>query len=220
MTRLLAEDLLLLCWDDEKGRLHQRCSTTVGPGVGGALVIDAVLAEALAITDDRVRVTGTDPGDPMLAGVMAAAHRRRPPGVARLVQQVGTPGRYKAVRDRLVDRGVLSVDRRRLLGTVAYTRYPPADAVATEGMRETVRALLTGRVDPADADPRAVVLAGLAMPSGAGPLQGSGRSTGLVGVGKRDAGARGGPAPVEESAADVPAGPAPARASWRGPRPG
>lgn len=167
MTRLLAEDLLLLCWNDEKGGLHQRCSTTVGPGVGGALVIDAVFAGALVIADDRVQVTGTDPGDPMLTEVVAAAARRRPPGVTRLVQEVGTPSRYKAVRDRLVDEGVLCADRRRRLGIVPSIRFPPADLATTEALRGRVRALLTGRVVPADAELRDVVLAGLAAPAGA-----------------------------------------------------
>lgn len=167
MTRLLAEDLLLLCWDDEKGGLHRRCSTTVGPGIGGALVIDAVLAGALVIVDDRVVVTGTDPGDVMLTEVVAAADRRRPPGVTRLVQEVGTPSRYKAVRDRLVEQGVLRADRRRVVGLVPSTRFPPADPAITEAVRERVRALLTDRAAPADAEPREVVLAGLTVPTGA-----------------------------------------------------
>ncbi|MEX0659863.1 MAG: GPP34 family phosphoprotein [Egibacteraceae bacterium] len=167
MTRLLAEDLLLLCWNDEKGGLHQRCSTTVGPGIGGALVIDAVLAGALVIADGRVQVTGTDPGDLMLTEVVAAAGRRRPPGVARLVQEVGTPSRYKAIRDRLVEQGVLRADRRRVLGLVPSTRFPPADPATTEVVRERVRALLTGRAEPADAEPRAMMLASLAVPTGA-----------------------------------------------------
>lgn len=167
MSRLLAEELLLLCWDDERGTLHRRCSTTVGPGVGGALVVDAVLAGALEISGGRVRVTGDDPGDPLLVEVVAAANRHRPASVARLVQEVGTMGRYRAVRDRLVDQGVLRVDRRRLLGGVPYTRYPSVDPAVTGAVREPVHALLTGRLDPSGAGPRDVVLAGLAVPTGA-----------------------------------------------------
>lgn len=53
--RLLAEDLHLLCWDDDKGAVHSRCSDALAPGIGGALVLGAVLTEAVTVDEGRDR---------------------------------------------------------------------------------------------------------------------------------------------------------------------
>lgn len=49
MVRGLAEDLLLLCWDDQQGAEHRFCWKTVDIGVAGALVAEARLSRTLAV---------------------------------------------------------------------------------------------------------------------------------------------------------------------------
>lgn len=168
MARLLAEELLLLCWNDQKGAVDRRCSSTLTPGIGGALVIDALLAGALAVDNKRVRGTGTHVDEPLLAEVVAEAdRRRRTPTVKKLVGRVGTPARTKRVRDRLVTSGVLRAERRRVLGLFPVTRFPAADPSTVAAVRTPVRFLLTGQRDPGDAETREVVLAGLTKPTNA-----------------------------------------------------
>lgn len=168
MARLVAEDVLLLCWDDERGRPHRRCSTTLRAGVGGALVIDGLRTGSLAAVGDRVAPTGRDPADPLLAHVVdQAVWSPRAPTVDALVRTVATPRVTEAVRDRLVARGVLRIERRRRCGVVPLVRFPLADRSAAAEPREAVRALLTGRREPRQAASRAVLLAGLAGSAGA-----------------------------------------------------
>ncbi len=169
--RLIAEDLLLLCWDDAKGKVAGRCGQTLPAGVGGALVVQALLDEALVVEDGRVRPGTTQPDDPLVAEVVDdVARRRRPPRLRTVVQRQATTRRWHAVRDRLVDQGVLAPRRQRLLGLIPVTRHALVDPTRAASARATARALLLGQRAPADAAPEDLVLAGLAAPVRALPL--------------------------------------------------
>jgi len=140
--RLIAEDLLLLCWDDDKGRVSRRCEQALPAGVGGALVVQALLGEALVLEYARVRPGTAQPEDPLLADVVDdVARRRRPPRLRKVVQRQATSRRWHAVRDRLVDDGVLAPRRQRLLGLIPVTRHALTDPTRAESVRATGRAL-------------------------------------------------------------------------------
>lgn len=65
MTTLIAEDLLLLVLDDVKGTL-----TTAYPrtALGGAVLIELALAEAVAVEEKRGLALDQSPGDRPGAG--------------------------------------------------------------------------------------------------------------------------------------------------------
>ena len=167
MTGLLAEDLLLLCWDDDKARSSSDCSPGLDAGVAAALVIDALMAGSIEVgADGRVRPGSAAADDPLVAEVVEeAGRRRRHPKVHKLVEGLSSGQRSVAVRDRLVESGMLRAERRRLLGLVPVTRYPVADPAAVATVRQQVRALLVGEREPADGDLRWTALAGLAKPT-------------------------------------------------------
>lgn len=163
--RLLAEDLLVLCWDDAKGKPYSRCETALPAAVGGALVLDLVFGGAATVDDERLVPGDVTPADPLLTAVRdELAGARRPRKATNAIGSLGSGKRARAVRDRLVAAGVLRAERRRLLGLVPVTRYPLADPGATS-VRQTVAELLTGAREPEDAGPRAVALAALAKPT-------------------------------------------------------
>lgn len=170
MERLLAEDVILLCWDDAKGRVHSRCGIQVRPGVGGALVIEALLAHAITVDEWRVRRTGDSAEDPLVREVADHAESdpgQEPPSVSGLVKTLSTDHYFACVLDRLVSAGVLRQEHRRRLGLIPTTRFPVADSTAAAAPREAVRSLLTGHVAPGQAEPRTVLLAALARPTNA-----------------------------------------------------
>lgn len=163
VARTLAEDLLLLCWDDERGVEHRLCWRTVDVGVAGALVAEAVLTGAVTIREGRLFGSGTLADDPLLGEVTATLARRpRPPRVRTLVDALATPRTTRTVRDRLVAEGVLAARRRRVLAVVPTTRFPAAAPEATAAVRDEIAALVTGQRDPGDAGARQRVLVGLA----------------------------------------------------------
>lgn len=162
MTSLLAGDLVVLAWDHDRGKPSWRVSSTLQTGVGGALLLDAVLDGVVSVEDGRVVVTGT-PQDPLLGEVTRVADAyRRPPKVQSLVQRLGTGARQRAVVDRLVAEGVLRREQDRVLGLFPVTRHPLADPAVAADLRGQVVALLTGASAPEERDDRLVMLAALA----------------------------------------------------------
>lgn len=165
VARSLAEQLLVLCWDDQQGAVHRACWKTVDVAVAGGLVAQAVTLRVITVGHGRIHSTGPALGDPLLAEVVTAVQRRgvaQPPRVRTVVDQLSSPRRRRRVRDRLVNVGVLRAQRRRVLGLVPTTRFPVADEDTAAAVRDHVRALATGRRDPGEADIRERRLVGLA----------------------------------------------------------
>lgn len=168
MPRLLAEDLLLLCWDTRTGKAHRACTEGLTPGLGGALVLDALRADALTVHDGRAAPSDNPPEDPLLRDVIAEASRgRRDPTVKTMVQRVGTSKRRQQIIHRLIDAGVLRLDRRRVLGLIPLTCHQFADPATPAALTATVRQLLTGARTPEDAETHHLLLAVLTAPTGA-----------------------------------------------------
>jgi len=125
---ILAEQLLLLFLDDEKG--HERASWGGDPGLAGALLLDLTRLEAIADQDGKLVAADAQVDHPVLAAAHAAIgadeKRRDAKGwVDRL------PSELKPLKERiaggLVERGVLSEQRRKVLGLFKTTRFPEAD---------------------------------------------------------------------------------------------
>ena len=135
---LLAEELLLLALDDEKGK-----DTTMGTdtGLAGALLLDLAAGGWLEDAGGKLVPAAAPPaGATPPHGVLADA--------LRVVQASSTPrdaghwlrkltdelkpikGRVAA---RLVDRGVLTEQRHKVLGLFGTDRYPEADPARSAG---------------------------------------------------------------------------------------
>lgn len=167
--RRLAQDLLLITWDDQRGYARPFAAANIGTGIGGALLLEAVLAELVTLEDGRVVPTGRQADDPLHADVLAAAEKgRRPPKAKTVISRVGGGKHKRAVRDRMVAEGRLDAVKKRRLGLIPVTRHYPRDPAASEGLRQRVTALLRGQVDPEQAEDREVILASLT--AAAGPL--------------------------------------------------
>jgi Golgi phosphoprotein 3 GPP34 len=148
---LLAEELLLLALHDEKGH-----DTTRGAdgALAGALLLDLAAGGWLELADGRLVPAAPPPAGPPPAGVLADAlaaveAERRPRKAEHWVRKL--PGKLRPIKARvaarLVERGVLSEERRKVLGLVPRDVYPTTDPEPERTLREQLRAELTGAAE-------------------------------------------------------------------------
>lgn len=163
MGTLIAEDLLLLLLDDEKGTLSG-ASSYERPLFGGALLIELALAGQVDVEYTRVWKTakahatgeGGAPADPLLAEALAvAAEKTRT--AQQLAEKLGKGARQRLL-DRLVERGLLERRTSKVLGVFPRTTWPAADVRHESEVRQRLQdALVAGR----DPDPRTAALVAL-----------------------------------------------------------
>jgi hypothetical protein len=162
---LIAEDVLLLALDDEKGKPVP----TVEPLLGGALLAELALMGVVAIppkegwTEPKVVLLApTDMTDPVLAAardVVAAKPRR----AADLVTRLGR-GQAGPLADRLAARGMVRREQTHVLGLFPSTRWPAADLAYENALRAHLAAVLAGQ---SDVDARSATVIALLHGAGA-----------------------------------------------------
>ena len=158
-ARLLAEDLLLLAWNDDSGRPHGSLAVQLNPAIGGALLLDLALRDRLRLEVDQPRASARPTGDDLLDEI--ARQIRDGPRRRKLkgwVSKVGTTARRDQIRDRLVARGLLAPEERKVLGVFPSTRHRLTDPAEVERLASEVRRVLTGGRPSGD---RATVLVAL-----------------------------------------------------------
>jgi hypothetical protein len=123
----LAEDLYLLADDGATGRpVIDR--THLELGLGGALLLDLVMAGRVALVDGHVAIVDDAPtSEPLLDSAMAEVARQgRTRGPDHWVRHLAH-GAHRAVRNRLLDAGILYRDDHRILRVIPMHRTPETD---------------------------------------------------------------------------------------------
>ena len=158
---LIAEDVLVLLLDDEKGTVPS--SVSLQPLLGGALLIELALAEQVRVVKNgpwrsaKVHLTDVPgPGDPVLAEAWRTVGAK-PRTAQDLVNRLGR-GRKAVLAERLAQRGILQRRDERRLGMFPRTRWPSADPRREEDVRRTLTAALVEGQEP---DPRTAALVAL-----------------------------------------------------------
>jgi len=167
---LIVEDLLLLLLDDETG-------TPAGAGtlpytLGGAVLAELALlgrvetqGKTSALNGPEIVAVGDGPlPDPLLQAAydQVAEKTRR---VQPLLLTIGG-GLWKTVTDRLIERGLIRREKKRVLGLFPTTRLPAADTRHEEALRQEIRAVLEEDKTP---DARTAAVTALLSASGALP---------------------------------------------------
>ena len=122
----LAEDLFLLATEASTGR-RLMDTTHLDLGLGGALLLDLVLQQRIALHDSRVKVT-----DPRPTGV-ALLDRALSDIAATKAHEPGhwlwhlTHSLRRTVKDRLIEAGVLCRDDHNVLGIIRIHRTHETD---------------------------------------------------------------------------------------------
>ena len=148
---ILAEDLLLLLLDDQRGTVPGQHSDLA---LGGAVLADLALHEAVTVPEKtrvwrtaRVRaVPGAEVEDPVLREALAlvAAKQR---SADELVRRLGK-GLRPRLGDRLARQGVLQRVDERVWGLVPRTRWPALDTSHEERLRRALTATLVSGAEP------------------------------------------------------------------------
>lgn len=163
---LLAEDLLLLMLDEEKGR--PTVTTGFTPALAGALLVELSAmglvesdadAERLATGKGKIRAVGAPPADPVLALAWDAFDDR--PRAATTVLQTLSSKVKAPLLERLVAKGRLREERSKVLGLFPVTRFPEADPRHEQQLRSGITAVLQGPAPGPQVDPRSAMLVSL-----------------------------------------------------------
>lgn len=150
MSLLLAEELVLLCMDDETGHCEVP-SQDAARGVALALVFELTLQGALSVEGEKLalqRTTST--GDTLLD--LAAQHATALTPVAA-VEKLAAEDLLQATLTRLVSRGVLKDAEVWSPGV-----HLPHDPHPEAAVRDRLRQVLTQGQDPGDHDAALVAL--------------------------------------------------------------
>ncbi|GAA4677519.1 GOLPH3/VPS74 family protein [Nocardioides nanhaiensis] len=161
MLTLLAEDLLLLLLDDEKGTPPS--GVQLPAPLGGALLAELAMAGEVEVEPaasrwrrSTVAVTDGAHEDPQLAQALAVV-AEKPRSAQDLVTRLGK-NLPDTLRERLAERGLLERREGKVLGLFPRTTWPAADVEHERQVRERLTAVLVQGLTP---DPRTAALAGL-----------------------------------------------------------
>ncbi|SDC94675.1 GOLPH3/VPS74 family protein [Glycomyces harbinensis] len=166
-STLIVEDLLLLLLDDEKGYIAGE-GTLYYP-LGGAVLIELALDGHVRFEPAQRKfaaakvhaVEGRPPSDPMLAEAYEVV-AKKPRTAQELLILIGTKLRVP-VADRLVERGLVRRNTKKVLGLFRSTSWPAADVRHEAELREQIEAVLVEGRDP---DPRTGAVIALLAASG------------------------------------------------------
>ncbi len=162
METLIAEDLLLLLLDDEKGTMP--AATQHQPLLGGALLIELALAGHVEVgpkhrlwrTVPVLVSPGAAPADPELSSALAlVAEKQR--NAQDLVGRLGKGARDRLL-ERLAGRGLLERREGKVLGLFPHTTWPAADLQHERQLRQRLDGVLVSGLEP---DPRTAALVAL-----------------------------------------------------------
>jgi len=151
---LIAEDLLLLMLDDDKGTLTG--TSYPQPALGGALLIELALTGAVEVEEKtsmwksaKVRaIPDARPEDPVLGGGYDLV-AEKPRSAQDLVGRLGK-GLQDQLAARLVERGVLQRHEDKVLGLFPRKRWPAVDSRQEDDVRRALTAALVQGMVPDD----------------------------------------------------------------------
>lgn len=159
MALTFAEEFLLLAIDD-KGRLIDIPPMALEYGLAGALLMELALNNRVdADLDKLFLVDGSPMGDPLLDDALKVLNQEQHSvkhWLKELLNQL--PDIRERVTRRLVDNGVLKVERHKVLWVFSSRRYPCIDNREEEEVLRRIRRTVLEDEIP---DPRDIVLISL-----------------------------------------------------------
>ena len=148
----LAEELLLLALNDEKGTVLMAASVALPYSLAGAIIVELIEAGFVRIEgQDLVAAPGGSARDELLddiLGMIRSSKRTR--SLNHWVGKIGRSGGKikEKLLARLVDRRILGREEHRLLWLFPTKRYPQIDPRSEYGIRERIRSAIRGTTRP------------------------------------------------------------------------
>ena len=167
VSMLIAEDLLLLATDDVSGKLL-RSSSYVDVALGGALLVELVLADRVRLDGSgwraRAAVIDNRPlADPTLNAALARLVEKPPARPTAVVNRLAK-GARKALYAGMAARGIVTAVEHQVLGIFPSVRWPATNPRYEDQLRSVLRDILLGVREPTPAEGALVsILAGANM---------------------------------------------------------
>jgi Golgi phosphoprotein 3 len=145
----LAEELLLLAVDDEKGNVLSASSMGLDYGLSGAVLMELILRDKVRSEGKKLIVVDSGPtGDDILDEALTRIQQaKRPRNTESWVSKM--TGVVKNLRGRLLDRlienGILRKEEHRILWVIPSKRYPTDDASPENEIRLRIRSVVLGQ---------------------------------------------------------------------------
>lgn len=154
---LIAEDLVLLAFDDTEGKPVSGIQN-LDHAVAGALLLELTLLGKVDVTGEadegeagRIVLRETaSPGDAELDGALAALAEEEGSKPKQAVARLAKDGPVDRLLSGLADRGVLRRESRKVLKLFPVTRWPAADSQHEERLRAQLQRVLVDGQEPDD----------------------------------------------------------------------
>jgi hypothetical protein len=159
---LIAEEFLLLCFDDQTGK-KIISSDRIEPALGAALLVELALMERIGVTpqsagwQERGRLTITDTvptDDAELDAALAKLLHVEGKKVKDLISMMSgkriTKGLERRLLERIASRGVLRLEQGKVLGIFPRTTWPTDDTGPEEDVRERLHTALIAGLTPTE----------------------------------------------------------------------
>jgi Golgi phosphoprotein 3 (GPP34) len=133
-----ADELMLVAIEPKTGRVAARPPHSLPLALAGAMLMELIHDGHITVVDDKV-VAGADTGQPWCDAILARIRRMPiPQGIGYWVIAVGSP-QFRSqdrVTWRLIERGLVRLDVRSMLGVFSSIRF----VVARPDVRDAIRA--------------------------------------------------------------------------------
>lgn len=161
----LAEELALLALDDDTGKVIDLPAFALESALAAAIVMELSLEGRIDTDPEKLWVIQPHmTGDPILDGALSQIVKEKAPQpAAHWLRHFARPQLEDDVIARLVERGIVRSEERRLLWVFKTRVYPPASGLEEKEVRTRILALLEGNDIPS---PRDALLVGLMRSSG------------------------------------------------------
>jgi hypothetical protein len=153
----LAEQLLLIAFEPERGRPPDRAEPSLGLSLAGAVAMDLVLRDAASLEDGKLAARSST-GDPILDDALARIRSERRPRDLKHWVKTLSAGLRSRLLQRLVEKGVLTSRRERILGLIPVERHTLVNPAPRAELVDDVRRAL---LSDAPAEPRMASLIAL-----------------------------------------------------------
>lgn len=161
-----SEELFLLAIQDAQGTLMGSVSGYLRYGLAGAILADLALREKIGL-DEKKHISlrqGPLTGEPLLdEAIEQIRASNQEHKAAGWINRLGTAKLMNRVADRLIERGVLTREKKHFLWVIPYSTYPQQDAAgrpstAKYQVKQHLRAVTLGGESP---DARSIALLSL-----------------------------------------------------------
>jgi len=140
----IPEKLFILSVEDDRGKISSNAQSTLPYGLAGAFLAELALTHKIYLDDNRLGLANATPtgdglSDEILSNIAAEEKHRR---ISHWVDVIARKRTVRRVAERLVERGVIRIEKKHFFWVIPYEIYPGVDASAKFSVKRHLRAFV------------------------------------------------------------------------------